>query len=437
MAESTRARLWRYSRDGDDPNELTLIVETANGPYARRIRPALPLPLDVDHGSGAEQAAHQAAAMWGLPDFVFQQAEHARKGSGQRELGDRLLVAGRRGAVVQVKARTVAPKADAEEIGWIQKVAAKAARQAKGTVRQLRLKPAEMVNGRGRTLGIDGNAIEWIAVFLLDHPDVPKQMVPSWEDPGMPSIALTRRDWDFLFHQLRSTTAVLHYLFRVAAEPAIALGDEPVRYYEFAAADEAAPPATVDAELLGQGGVPHSTPLLPQRPAGGAGNRAHRVIRLVLEDVSTSPLPAHASEVDRHTFLSDLDSLSVGVREEWGQLLLGMLSDVVQTPEEETKWRIRRQLNAETTRHTIYACATRFNETVQAGFSGYVRLRHHEVSGRTGRPEELVTIGVMLTPNTTGARPWDTTMVRTYGESDLSEEEFEVLGRLWNRAPAG
>ncbi|MFF2662668.1 hypothetical protein ACFVUH_35570 [Kitasatospora sp. NPDC058032] len=52
-----------------------------------------------------------------MPDFVFQQAAHATKGSGRREPGDRLLLSGRRGAVVQVKARTITPKPDAQERG--------------------------------------------------------------------------------------------------------------------------------------------------------------------------------------------------------------------------------------------------------------------------------------------------------------------------------
>ncbi|WP_327733661.1 hypothetical protein OG749_07105 [Streptomyces nojiriensis] len=135
-------------------------MDTPNGTHIRRIPPALPLPAHIDHGPGAEEATHTAAATWGMPDFVFQQAAHAAKGSGRRELGDRLLLARHRGAVVQVKARTISPKADTQKISWIQKVAAKAMSQAKGTLRQLRMLPADMVNGRNRTLYVDGNAFE-------------------------------------------------------------------------------------------------------------------------------------------------------------------------------------------------------------------------------------------------------------------------------------
>lgn len=285
------------------------------------------------------------------------------------------------------------------------------------------------------TLTIEGAAYEWIAVFLLDHDHVPTATVAVWESIGMPAIALTRRDWDFLFDQLRSTTAVLDYLFRAADEPRVPLGDEAVRYYEFAAADAAAPPADIDTHLVGPGGRLHSTPLLPQAPAGVDGTHAHLVIRMVMEDIATSPLPEHASESDRHAALSDLDRLPVGVRAEWGRLLLDMLDDVTRVPDGDLKWRFRRQLNADASHQTLYACATHFDSSVQAAFGSYVQLRHHEVSERTGRPDDLATLGVMLTPNLNGRRPWETTMVRTYGPSGLTDEEINMYDQLWNHNP--
>ncbi|MFB7311872.1 hypothetical protein [Streptomyces sp. NPDC056192] len=431
MTAQSPSGLWRFLEE-DDPTALTLIVDTPNGPHMRRIPPALPLPAHIDHGAAAEEAAQTAAAIWGMPDFVFQQAEHATKGSGRREQGDRLLLAGRRGAVVQVKARTIRPKPDALEVNWIQKVAAKAMSQAKGSVRQLRLAPADMVNGRGRVLRVDGNDYEWISVFLLDHPGVPEGTVATWQPIGMPSIALTRRDWDFLFDQLRSTTAVLDYLFRAAAEPPVALGEEPVRYYEFAAADATAPPKEIDAELVGgPGGTLFSTPQLPQAPAGDDGTRAHLMIRVMLEDIALSPLGS-LTEGNRHTVLSDLDRLPVGARAEWGHLLLNMLSDVPDAPDEHVKWRFRRKLDEDGSRQLIVGAATRFGRDVQGSFSAYVQLRHHEVTSRTGRAEESSTLGVLITPRYDGVRPWDTSTVRVHGDLHLSEEELRVYSEGWN-----
>lgn len=422
--------LWRFTDTGSD--SVSLIVETPAGTHVRRIPPALPLPTDVEPGIGAEKAAHTAAATWGLPDFVLQ-SSLTRKGSGQRELGDRLLLSGSRGAVIQIKSRTVKPKGDAEERAWVQKVTKKAMSQAKGTVRMLRLQAADMVNGRGTTLSVAGDAYEWMAVSLLDHDHVPDGMVPTFEPIGMPALTLTRRDWDFLFDQLRSTTAVLDYLFRAAGEMPIALGDEPVRYYELAAADAAAPPVDIDTELVGPGGRRFSTPLLPQVPAGAGQTNAHLVIRYVLEDVATSMLRDAISENDRLTVLADLDRLPVGMREEWGQLLLDMLDDVEQAPDGHVMWRSRRQLHQEAAsdRQMLFVCATRFDKYVEASFGSYVMLRHHQVGERTGRPESLCSVGVMLTPNQSGSRPWDTTLVRVLGPSHLTSEQVAEFEELW------
>ncbi|WP_433894211.1 hypothetical protein [Streptomyces sp. CA-111067] len=411
-------------------SDLILVVETANGPYVRQIPSALPLPADMEHGRAAETAAHSAAATWGMPDFVYRNA-HVSKGSGTRELGDLLLLAGHRGAVVQVKARTIAPKGDDQERFWIQKVAAKAMKQAKGTVRQLRLLPAEMSNGRGRILTVDGNAYEWIAVFLLDHNQVPAGTVASWEPVGMPALALTRRDWDFLFDHLRSMTAVLDYLFRSAAAPTTALGDEPLRYYEFAAADAMTPPADIDTHLVQPGDVTRSIPPLPQAPVDDGKTRAHLVVRMVMEHIATLDLPDHAAESDRLTVLSDLDQLPPGVRAEWGQLLLDMLDDVSGILDG-LRWRCRRQLNADATRQILWTCWNQFDSNTEALFASFVMLRHHEIATRIGRADELATVGVLLTPHYGGRRPWNTTMIRTHGRSNLTSEQVAELDRLWN-----
>lgn len=79
---------------------------------------------------------------------------------------------------------------------------------------------------------------------------------------------------------------------------------------------------------------------------------------------------------DRQAVLADLDSLPVGDREAWGQLMLDMLDDVVQVPDGDIKWRFRRHLNAQGTRQTVYTCATHF------------------------------ATGVMLTADVPGTQPW-------------------------------
>jgi hypothetical protein len=54
---------------------------------------AMPRRLLGSQGKEAEHATHDAAAIWGLADFVFEPAVRHRA-SGVRELGDRILVLG-------------------------------------------------------------------------------------------------------------------------------------------------------------------------------------------------------------------------------------------------------------------------------------------------------------------------------------------------------
>lgn len=115
-----------------------------------------------------------------------------------------------------------------------------------------------------------------------------------------------------------------------------------MRYYEFAAADAEAPPGPLSPDAAALGGTHFSVPLLPQVPAGV--ERAHRVMRIIMEDVATSAIRSQISEPNRLLLLSDLDKLPVGARAEWGQLLLDMLADVREVPADETKWRWRRSI---------------------------------------------------------------------------------------------
>ncbi len=80
----------------------------------------------------------------------------------------------------------------------------------------------------------------------------------------MPSIALTRRDRDFVFNQLRSTIAVLDCIYRAAKELAVPLGEEPVRYYELAATGAETPPGCPVLGGRRTAGAPRSTLSSPE-----------------------------------------------------------------------------------------------------------------------------------------------------------------------------
>jgi hypothetical protein len=91
MPTKSRARSNRRF-DRETPS-MTLVIETASGVYLRTILPAALLPEGIPVGDAAEDATKDAAARWGLPDFVFNSTQKAR-GSATREIGDAIVVAG-------------------------------------------------------------------------------------------------------------------------------------------------------------------------------------------------------------------------------------------------------------------------------------------------------------------------------------------------------
>jgi len=183
-----------------------------------------------------------------------------------RELGDGIIIVGDLGVVIQVKSREALSQDQDKERRWLAKQTKKALAQANGTIRQLRLQPAPCTNARGRTIAVDGNELRWLVCVVIDHPHPPPDVTPSVENCQHPAVVLLRRDWEFLFDQLKSTHAIGAYLERIAGA-VVELGREPARYFEYASADEQTPPDDIDPRLLGPDRRKVSAPSLPMRRA--------------------------------------------------------------------------------------------------------------------------------------------------------------------------
>lgn len=382
----------------------------------RRIRPASLLPPGVPRGSAAEAAARGAAAAWGLPDFVFAPAVR-RRGAGVRELGDAILIAGERAACVQVKARSEATEDAARERAWLDKKIAEAARQATGTIRAMQSGRSRLVSARGRGITLDGRTKTWSSVIVLDHPGV-EGYVPAGD-----AVVLLRRDWEFLFEQLKSTYAVLGYIKRVRRGGHIELGTEAVRYYQLALADERAPKEPLDPRIAH--GRPMSVPLLPLEPAAYG-----EIIRVVLEDIAESRWPEGTDPGDVLAVLGAIDSAPVAHREELGRLIDGWLCEMPSVPEDEVLWRFRR-LSKAGWPLLIFGAAPRFNEIIHEAFGAYVQLRHQQQLELMPEHPDLMTVGVLLTPRSDDQRAWDTTMAATRGEQQLDPAFRSALEGLW------
>lgn len=414
----------------EGPGGLTLLVETGSGVMARRIPAAMPLRLGPPEGKAAEDATYGAAALWGLPDFVFK-PEIRRLGSGTRELGDGVLIVGDAGIVVQVKRRERPTDDPEKERRWIEKQTSRALRQAWGSVRQLRREPATMTNGRGVVITADGNDLKWLAAVVIDHDDPPEDILPAQSDRLKDSVVLLRRDWEFLFVQLKSTHAVCGYLQRVAGE-AVELGTEPVRYYQLATADAAAEPAGLDPRFQLEGAVEVSAPLLPMAPAASEDEQSHRLVRSIFEDIARTRLQT-STEEQRLRILGELDRLHVGQRAIIGQYLRDAFDAVARYGGEEIIWHLRRVLGSRGTTQLGFGVCSRFSEEIQAAFSAWVQLRHHEFTERLAdNSVSPASVGVLLTPRRDGQRLWDTTTASVVGRLSLTPDELAIFRGVWN-----
>jgi hypothetical protein len=405
-----------------DQGFITISVETPQGVFLRTIRPATLLPDGVDRGPAAESATKGAAALYGLPDFVFHPAIE-RRGPGTREIGDALIVAGQEGAAVQVKARERVGQDPGRERAWLIAKANEGMRQATGTIRRLRY-PGEtrLENVRGDVISIRGRDISWVPVVVIEHPGTNDDLVP-----GGPAVVMLRRDWEFLFEQLHSTVAVMGYLHRVASMDPVALGGEPVRYYQLAQADAAAKPSTPDAAFADLVRRDESTPLLPLKPAYQS-----NLIRWILEDISEVPTTEldEAAARNRLRLLAAIDRAPVTTRETMAETILSWLDQVRSAPPQAVWSRFRNYIYFGRF-HLIVGVTNQNVPELREAFGYLIRLRHVERGERSAEQAALTTVGVLLQPREDELRPWDTTAAMVEGEIALDPEERRIATRMW------
>jgi hypothetical protein len=407
----------------DEP-EVTLAIEWEDGFALRRIRPARVLSTDRPQGTAAEEATREAAAIWGLPDFVFRPGR-SRRGLASREVGDAILAVSDRAASVQVKSRAMPSHDDARERRWLDKKIAEAARQAEGTIRTIKQAAGRpLTNERGREIHLGTDKWSWARVVVLDHPGV-DDYVPAGD-----AVVLLRRDWEFLFEQLKSTSAVIDYLHRVGSEQ-IALGTEPVRYYQYALADAAAPPGPVPERLTSLGYWSHSSPLLPREPAGHGDDAAHFVIRTILEDIAVTQGKGSIGEQDRFDVLAAIDTVQVAYRAELGRDILTWMEDGAKVPDESLLWHFR-NISYEDRPYLLFGAASASHtDGLGEMFRDYVSIRHQQQLDLAPERAETMTVGILLTPRRDGVRKWDTTMVATRGDQGYGPKARHALELVW------
>lgn len=413
---------------------VTLVIDTAFGVLVRRIAGASPLPAEIPGGTVVEDAIRDAAATWGLPDFVYR-AQVIQKGRGSRQIGDNILIVGDLGMVVQATRREGSTHDAAKERRWLEKNAATALAQAHGTIRTLRANRLRLTNHRERSIEVDGSEIWWLAVAVLEHPDPPRDVVPE-TDGANPAIVLVRRDWEFLFNQLKSTYAVGRYIERVVGEP-WELGGEPSRYFQLAQADARTRSGPVKIDIFGRTGRLVGGPMLPIEPAAsGEDELPHLFLRSLIEDIATGPRNGVDEERRVHV-LAELDRLAVSTRAAMGTYLLKSMELAAAAPPGQVIWRHRQYTNAQPHAegrpvHLAFGtCSHPWDDVIQGMFTTWVSLRHHQMGEALGDHEDLTTVGICVTPRTDGRRPWDTSMIAAWGNLDLDPDDIQQWEGFW------
>lgn len=425
IAESERGMATYLNDDG------TLVYMRLDGDgivSGREIAPARDL-LDANQdGAAVEEAVRAAAGRWGLRDLVLTPNVFA-KGSGIREIGDGTILAGPRGITLQVKARGVTGDTPEKATKWMLKNAARGLRQARGTIRNALLEPSvELTNLRGRTVTLRGRSVDWVPVVVIDHPNPPPTGVVPASDPKGPSVVVTRRDWEFLWDQLRSATAIVDYIHRVAEEEEpLELGAESNRYLDLAEKDAQSPPGTLP-DWMSETGARHShLPLLPYDPAGSADRFGHAIFQQILEDVAETGFTG--DESDRIMLLSHIDRVVVGARADLGRLLLRRLILCAEAAPDGHRMYHRIMYIGQGSLQVTFTTMSQLTDHHQEIYKSWLLLRRQEFLEKSGAlgPIYPWTVGVLLTPRPDGPRPWDTTTISTNGPPAYDPAEYARL----------
>lgn len=430
IAESDRGMATYLNDDG------TLVytrLSPDGGVMGREIAPARDL-LDANQdGTAVEAATRAAAGRWGLRDLVLNPKVFS-KGSGIRELGDGTICAGPRGISLQVKARGVTGITPERATKWVLKNAAHGLRQARGTIRTALLNPAvELTNLRGRTLTVRGNSVAWIPVVVIEHPNRPPTGVTPAPDPKGPSVVLTRRDWEFLWDQLRSATAIVDYIHRVAEErEPLELGAESSRYLDLAEKDAKASPESLPEWIPKTGAIHTNQPRLPHDPAASPDRFGHAIFQRILEDIADTNFTG--DETDRIALLSHIDRVPVGARAELGRLLLRRLIQCAEAAPDGHRMDNRIMYIDHGSLQVTFTTMSQLTDYHQEIYRSWLLLRRQDILEKSGAlgPIYPWTVGVLLTPRSDGQRPWDTTTIATNGPPAYDTAEYARLSSVFS-----
>lgn len=281
---------------------------------------------------------------------------------------------------------------------------------------------------------VDCDSIEWYGIVVVDHPSPPDAYGPRIDTESIPVVAILRRDWEFLFDQLRSTHFVARYVERISTLDVIPLGEEPVRYYRLAQDDAATSPGAMPADLYSGGAELDSSPELPFEPASEYNPAYFSLMRILQEDIAISEFVGE--EAMRCHLLALIDSVPVRYRAELGELMYGWLRELHHPDAVGTSalaWRSRHIRALPPEPLLVFAvCSEPLTDDLIEAWKSYVYLRHHQhCTALDDFSERVYTIGIVLTPLWTDPPRWQTTMAAIRADPLLTPDEVATLEERW------
>jgi hypothetical protein len=242
---------------------------------------------------------------------------------------------------------------------------------------------------------------------------------------------MIRRDWEFLWDQLRSATAIVDYVHRVADEDdPLELGAETHRYFDLAHRDANAPPTPVPDWFPEASAEPTNLPLLPRDPAASGDEFGHAIFQRILEDIARTDFTG--DESDRIALLSQIDRVAVATRASLGHLLLRRLTACAEAAPEGHRMEHRIMYLDRGDLHLAFTTMSQLTGYHQEIYKNWLLHRRQTFLNRSGAKGPIYpwTVGVLLTPRAHGGRPWDTTVISTNSPPAYDQKEFDRLTPL-------
>ena len=395
-------------------------------------RPPYRRGMDRGHGEIIETKVGDIVTATTFPDFVFR-AKDVPKGAATREIGDLLVLVGRRLLVISIKARDPAKQdSDTPEraVAWRKKAIDGAASQIKGTVRAL-AKDARLVlrSDRGVELPWNESAVdEIIGVIVVDFAR-DDDYYPDPRDFPIPVTVMETKDWEMICTRLLRATAILNYVdLRAKIGLTIPFRNEDLLLEQIIQAESAHELEQVNSNDLVNMRW-YKAPSIPGDDVFGS-MPDHEFAAIVWEMIESAadPNPVFSSLAAAHEYLeivNFLDAIPLMHQVELGKQCLAKVQDAGRTNS-------LHSLVARTPGGPLVFCAAPGDSDHRLKLvTGLTQLRHAQI--RRTLDLDLTTLGVITDAGVDQGRSYGFCLIK--GESSLSQEQLDKGEELFGVAP--